>query len=64
MKHRINGCPIDLRSLSTQELDNLVAMTRERAERVQEELESVEGERLRRQHVYQLRFEYEGPSVA
>lgn len=64
MKHIINGCPVNLRGLSAQELNNLVAMTQQRLERVQEELDSVVGERLRRSDVHQLRIEYEGPSVA
>lgn len=64
MKHRINGCPINLRGLSTEELDNLVASTRGRLEQVQEELDSVMGEYIRRcDNVHQLHFEYEGPAV-
>lgn len=65
MKHIINGCPINLRGLTESELNNLVTMTRERQERLQEELESVLGEHIRRSHnVHQLHFEYEGPAVA
>lgn len=65
MKHIINGCPINLRGLSEQELANLVTVTRERLDRVQEDLDSVMGERIRRcDNVHQLRLEYEGPSVA
>lgn len=64
MKHRINGCPINLRSLSTQELENLVVSTRERLAEVQGELQLVTQEHIRRSdNVYQLRFEYEGPAV-
>jgi hypothetical protein len=65
MKHLINGCPIDLRGLSEQELGSLIASTRERLERCQEELDSVIGEHIRRSdNVHQLRFEYDGPAVA
>ncbi len=48
MKHIINGCPVNLRTLSEEELNNLVRMTQERLDRVQEELDSVRGERVRR----------------
>jgi hypothetical protein len=65
MKHIINGCPINLRGLSAQELDSLVISTNLRLARVQEELESVMGEVVRRcDNVHQLHFEYEGPAVA
>lgn len=64
MKHIINGCPINLRTLTTEELNNLVTMTRQRQEQLQEELESVLGEHIRRSdNVHQLHFEYEGPAV-
>lgn len=64
MRHRINGCPINLRGLSAEELDNLVATTRERLAQVQEELDSVVGEKIRRcDNVHQLSFRYEGPAV-
>lgn len=48
MKHRINGCPINLRGLTDAELSNLDRSTAERLERVQEELDSVRGEAVRR----------------
>lgn len=48
MRHIINGCPIHLRGLSAQELDNLVASTQARLAQVQEELDSVVGEKIRR----------------
>lgn len=48
MKHRINGCPIDLRRLTDAELSALDRSTAERLERVQEELDSVRGEQVRR----------------
>lgn len=64
MKHRINGCSIDLRGLSAQELDNLIASTTQRLNQVQEELDSVVGELVRRTpNVHQLRPAYEGPAV-
>lgn len=65
MKHIINGQPIDLRSLSPQELSSLIHTTDARAARVQEELESLRGELIRRSvNVHPLRPTYEGPSVA
>lgn len=48
MKHRINGCPIDLRRLTDAELSSLDRSTAERLECVQEELDSVRGEAVRR----------------
>lgn len=65
MKHIINGCSINLRSLSSQELENLIGHVQARLAQTQEELDSVMGEHIRRSdNVHQLRFEYEGPSVA
>lgn len=66
MKHRINGCLVNLRSLSTQELDELAASTKARLDQVQEELDSVMGEVIRRcDNVHQLHLQpqYEGPAV-
>jgi len=48
MRHRINGCPINLRGLSDAELSALDRSTAERLEQVQEELDSVRGEQVRR----------------
>lgn len=48
MKHRINGCLINLRGLTDAELSALDRSTAERLERVQEELDSVRGEQVRR----------------
>lgn len=48
MKHRINNCPVNLRTLSTTELEQLISATVARNARVQEELESLVGERIRR----------------
>lgn len=65
MKHLINGQPIDLRSLSPQELGSLINTTRARIERTQEELDSLNGELIRRSdNVHLLHPYYEGPSVA
>lgn len=65
MKHRINGCPINLRTLTDGELQQLIDTTTERLAQVSEELESVVGEYVRRSdNVHQLHFQYEGPSVA
>lgn len=64
MKHIINGCPVHLRGLSDEELENLQNMTADRMARCQEELDSLVGERIRRSdNVHQLHFEYEGPAV-
>lgn len=48
MKHIINGCPINLRQLSDQELKNLMDSTADRLARVREELDSLGGEAVRR----------------
>lgn len=65
MKHIINGCPINLRTLSEEELATIVTGTLQRIERVQEELESLRGEQIRRSdNVHQLQFVYEGPAIA
>lgn len=65
MRHIINGCPLNLRGLTDEELGNLVVMTNERLARVQDELESVVGEQIRRSdNVHQLHFQYEGPAIA
>lgn len=64
MKHIINGCPIHLRSLTDEELGNLINGTAERIARAQEELESLVGERVRRTpNVHSLRPQYEGPAI-
>lgn len=65
VKHIINGCPVNLRTLTEEELANITATTLQRIERAQEELESLRGEQIRRSdNVHQLRFEYEGPAIA
>lgn len=65
MKHRINGCSIDLRALTQDELTALILATQARLAQVQEELDSVIGEHIRRSpDVHQLHLEYEGPAVA
>ena len=48
MRHRINGCPINLRGLTDAELSALDESTVARQERVQEELDSIRGEAVRR----------------
>lgn len=48
MKHRINGCPIHLRSLPDDDLVRLIAENRDRSERLEEELDSLMGEHIRR----------------
>lgn len=49
VKHIINGCPVHLRSLTDEELGVLINGTADRLARVNEELESLCGEKLRRQ---------------
>lgn len=62
MRHRINGCLINLRGLSDDELDNLARSTAERLEQVQEELDSVRGEVARRSsNVHQLVLQWDRP---
>lgn len=48
MKHRINGCPINLRSLADDQLDRLIEGNSRRHGRVVYEQELLEGERARR----------------
>lgn len=48
MKHIINGCPVNLRSLSNEQLDKLIADVPDRLDRIQDEMDSLEGERIRR----------------
>lgn len=48
MKHIINGCPVNLRTLTEEELANIRSSTQARIERAQEELESIIGEQVRR----------------
>lgn len=48
MKHIINGCPVNLRSLSNEQLDKLIADIPDRLDRVQDEMDSLQGERIRR----------------
>lgn len=49
MMHIIEGRSVNLRGLSMEDLDSLITATHQRLERVNEELESVCGEKLRRQ---------------
>lgn len=48
MKHIINGCPVNLRSLSNEQLDKLIAAVPDRLDRIQDEMDSLQGERIRR----------------
>lgn len=48
MKHIINGCPVNLRSLSSEQLDRLIADVPDRLDRIQDEMDSLQGERIRR----------------
>lgn len=48
MKHIINGCPVNLRTLTEEELANITVSTQARIERAQEEMESIVGEQIRR----------------
>lgn len=48
MKHIINGCPVNLRSLSNEQLDKLIADVPDRLDRIQDEMDSLQGERIRR----------------
>lgn len=48
VKHRINGCPINLRALSDDELADLMNGTADRLAQVREELDSLGGEQVRR----------------
>ena len=48
MKHIINGCPINLRSLSNEQLDKLIDEVPDRLDRIQDEMDSLQGERIRR----------------
>lgn len=58
MLHLINGEAIPLREVSEERLHALVRDTKERMERVREELDSLCGELVRRaDNVYQLRFD-------
>lgn len=64
MKHIINNCPVNLRTLSDEELATIVQATLQRIERVQEELESLRGEQIRRaDNVHQLQFDL-NPAIA
>lgn len=60
MRHLINGCAINLRGLTDDELANIVISTLDRQERVAEELESLRGEQIRRSdNVHQLRLTFD-----
>lgn len=48
MRHRINGCLVNLRQLSEGELEALITANETRRECAEEEYESLVGERIRR----------------
>jgi hypothetical protein len=48
MRHLINGCRVNLRDLNPAEIADLIVSTEARLERVNEELDSLKGEQLRR----------------
>ena len=48
MKHRINGCLINLRTLTDAELENLADRVADRIADSQEQLDSLRGEQVRR----------------
>lgn len=65
MKHIINGCPVNLRSLSEADIKRLIDEGADRLDRLQEEMDSLHGELIRRHNnVIPLRPEYEGPAVS
>lgn len=63
MKHIINGCGVNLRTLSDGELAALVGSTQARIERANEELDSLRGEQIRRCDNVVPLFDYT-PTVA
>ncbi|MGV1009696.1 MAG: hypothetical protein ACOYBY_13955 [Dermatophilaceae bacterium] len=48
MKHRINGCPINLGSLADDQLDRLIQASSQRRDRVAQERALLVAERVRR----------------
>ena len=50
VKHIINGCPINLRTLSEDDIRRLISEGADRFDRLQEEMDSLHGELVRRSH--------------
>lgn len=50
MRMRINGCLVNLRALSGEQLDRLVQDNQSRKDRAREEYESLRGEQIRREY--------------
>lgn len=48
MKHIINGCPINLRTLSEADIARLIDEGADRLDRLQDEMDSLHGELIRR----------------
>lgn len=48
MKHIINGCPINLRTLPESDIHRLISEGADRLDRLQEEMDSLHGELVRR----------------
>lgn len=48
MKHIINGCPINLRALSEDDINRLISEGADRLDRLQDEMDSLHGELVRR----------------
>lgn len=63
MKHIINGCPINLRSLSEADIKRLIDEGADRLDRLQEEMDSLHGELVRRADNVVPLFDY-SPTVA
>ena len=53
MKHRINGCPVNLSSLADEQLDRLIEASTERQSRVAFERALLVAERVRRAPAYE-----------
>lgn len=65
MRHIINGCPINLRTLSEADIQRLINQGADRLDRLQDEMDSLHGELIRRNNnVIPLRPEFDGPAVA
>ena len=65
MKHIINGCPINLRTLSESDINRLIAEGADRLDRLQDEMDSLHGELVRRHNnVIPLFRTADAPSVA
>ena len=48
MKHIINGCLINLRTLSNEDIERLISEGADRLDRLQDEMDSLHGELVRR----------------